>query len=48
MKIHETAIVDNGAQVGKGSKIWHFSHIMSSAKIGENVTIGQIVLLAKM
>jgi|TARA_B100000902_G_scaffold261260_1_gene247558 UDP-2-acetamido-3-amino-2,3-dideoxy-glucuronate N-acetyltransferase len=41
MKIHETAIVDNGAQVGKGSKIWHFSHIMSSAKIGENVTIGQ-------
>ena len=41
MKIHETAIVDNGAQIGKGSKIWHYSHIMSSAKIGENVTIGQ-------
>ena len=41
MQIHETAIIDEGAQVGKGSKIWHYSHIMSSAKIGENVTIGQ-------
>tara|TARA_Y100000748_G_C15270002_1_gene400255 strand:+ start:80 stop:655 length:576 start_codon:yes stop_codon:yes gene_type:complete len=41
MKIHETAIVDKGAQIGDGTKIWHFSHVMPSAKIGENVTIGQ-------
>lgn len=41
MNIHDTAIVDEGAQIGEGTKIWHFSHIMSSAKIGKNVTIGQ-------
>ena len=41
MQIHETAIVDDGAQIGDNTKIWHFSHIMSSAIIGSNVSIGQ-------
>jgi len=42
---HDTAIVDDGAIVGSGSKIWHFSHIMQ-AIIGENCTIGQNVFIA--
>ena len=41
MQIHETAIVDQGAHIGDGTKIWHFSHIMSTAIIGTNVSIGQ-------
>ena len=41
MQIHETAIIDNGAKIGKNTKVWHFSHIMSSAVIGDNVSIGQ-------
>ena len=39
--IHETAILDPGAEVGENSKIWHFTHVMPKAKIGENVSIGQ-------
>ena len=39
--IHETAILDSGAEVGENTKIWHFTHIMSKAKIGESVSIGQ-------
>ena len=33
--IHETAILDPGAEIGENTKIWHFTHIMSKAKIGE-------------
>ena len=43
---HETAVVDNGCQIGKGTKIWHFSHIMSNCKIGENCNIGQNVVIS--
>ena len=43
---HPTAVIDEGALIGKGTKIWHFSHIMSGAVIGENCTIGQNVLVA--
>ena len=43
---HSTAIIDEGAMIGKGTKIWHFSHIMSGAVIGENCTIGQNVLVS--
>jgi len=39
--IHESAIVESGAQVGPETKIWHFSHVMASSKIGKNCTIGQ-------
>ena len=43
---HATAVIDEGATIGKGTKIWHFSHIMSGAVIGENCTIGQNVLVS--
>ena len=40
---HESAIVSNKSQIGKNTKIWHFSHVRANAIIGENVTIGQNV-----
>lgn len=39
---HETAIVDNGAQIGEGSRVWHFVHVCGGAKIGKGVSLGQI------
>jgi UDP-2-acetamido-3-amino-2,3-dideoxy-glucuronate N-acetyltransferase len=42
---HETAVIDEGCRIGKGSKIWHFSHIMTGAEIGENCNIGQNVVV---
>jgi UDP-2-acetamido-3-amino-2,3-dideoxy-glucuronate N-acetyltransferase len=44
--IHETAIVDKNVQIGEGTKIWHFCHIMQNASIGQNCTIGQNVMIA--
>ena len=38
--IHETAIVDKGAKIGDGTKIWHFCHVMGTAEIGENCVLG--------
>ncbi len=43
---HETAIVDKESIVGDNTKIWHFSHIASSAKIGKNCVLGQNVFIA--
>ncbi|MCK9617427.1 MAG: N-acetyltransferase [Lentimicrobiaceae bacterium] len=43
---HETAIVDKDCKIGKGTKIWHFSHIMSNCIIGENCNIGQNVVVS--
>jgi UDP-2-acetamido-3-amino-2,3-dideoxy-glucuronate N-acetyltransferase len=43
---HETAIIDENCQIGKGTKIWHFSHIMSNCNIGENCNIGQNVVVS--
>lgn len=43
---HETALVDAGCKIGKGTKIWHFSHIMSSCKLGERCNIGQNVVIS--
>jgi len=43
--IHETAVVDNGAQIGKGTRIWHFCHVMGTAQIGENCVLGQNVFV---
>lgn len=43
---HETAIIDGGCEIGKGTKIWHFSHIMPNCKIGENCNIGQNVVVS--
>src|SRR5437870_11299613 len=41
--VHESAYVDNGADIGAGTKIWHFSHVMKGARIGERCIIGQNV-----
>jgi UDP-2-acetamido-3-amino-2,3-dideoxy-glucuronate N-acetyltransferase len=43
---HETAVIDEGCEIGNGVKIWHFSHIMSNCKIGENCNIGQNVVVS--
>jgi len=43
--VHESAYVDDGAVVGKGSKIWHFSHVMPGAVIGERCNLGQNVVV---
>lgn len=40
---HESAYVDNGADIGKGTKIWHFAHVLKGAKVGERCVIGQNV-----
>jgi UDP-2-acetamido-3-amino-2,3-dideoxy-glucuronate N-acetyltransferase len=44
--IHETSIVDPGASVGEGTKIWHFSHVYPQAVIGGNCSLGQNVMVA--
>lgn len=43
---HETAVIDPGCQIGHGTKIWHFSHIMSDCIIGENCNLGQNVVVS--
>ncbi len=43
--IHPTAIIDDNVSIGPGTKIWHFSHILSGSKIGENCNIGQNVVI---
>lgn len=43
--IHPTAIVDEGAQIGEGSRIWHWVHVCSAAKIGKGVSLGQNVFV---
>lgn len=42
---HSTAVLDAGCKIGKGTSIWHFSHIMPGASIGENCIIGQNVFI---
>lgn len=41
--VHETSVVDDGVKIGKGTKIWHFSHIQTGAEIGEGCSFGQNV-----
>jgi UDP-2-acetamido-3-amino-2,3-dideoxy-glucuronate N-acetyltransferase len=43
--VHETAVVDTDVQIGAGSKVWHFSHIMSHCSLGTNCILGQNVFL---
>lgn len=43
---HPTAVIDEGCKIGKGTKIWHFSHIMPECIIGENCNIGQNVVVS--
>jgi len=44
--VHESSYVDEGAEIGAGTKIWHFCHVMPRAKIGEHCNIGQNVLVS--
>lgn len=43
---HPTAVIDEGCEIGEGTKIWHFSHIMSNCKIGKNCNLGQNVVVS--
>jgi len=43
---HETAIIDEGCSIGSGTKIWHFSHIMSDCVLGEKCNLGQNVVVS--
>lgn len=43
---HESAYIDQGCEIGEGTKIWHFSHIMTNCKIGKNCNIGQNVVVS--
>ena len=45
VQVHETAVVDSGCEVGEGTKIWHFSHIIKGSKIGKQCSIGQNVMV---
>jgi UDP-2-acetamido-3-amino-2,3-dideoxy-glucuronate N-acetyltransferase len=44
--VHESAYVDDGCTIGKGTKIWHFSHIMPNCILGENCNVGQNVVVS--
>lgn len=43
---HPTAVIDDEVEIGKGTKIWHFSHIMSGCQLGENCNLGQNVVIS--
>jgi UDP-2-acetamido-3-amino-2,3-dideoxy-glucuronate N-acetyltransferase len=43
---HSSAVIDEGCEIGAGTKIWHFSHIMSNCKIGQHCNIGQNVVIS--
>jgi len=44
-RIHETAVIDEGVEIGSGTRIWHFSHVMAGTRIGCNCSLGQNVLV---
>jgi UDP-2-acetamido-3-amino-2,3-dideoxy-glucuronate N-acetyltransferase len=43
--VHETAVIDDNVEIGAGTKIWHFSHVLSHSKIGAGVSVGQNVAI---
>lgn len=45
--VHESSYIDDGASIGGGTSIWHFSHVMSGASIGRNCSLGQNVFVAR-
>lgn len=44
-QVHSSAVVDEGAQIGEGSRVWHFVHVCSEARIGKNCSLGQNVFV---
>ncbi len=44
--IHESAIIDPGCEIGEGTRIWHFCHLITGCKIGKNCSLGQNVMVA--
>ena len=44
--VHPSACIDDGAQIGEGTRIWHFAHIMSGARLGRGCSLGQNVFIA--
>ena len=45
VQVHDTAVVDVGAQIGNGSRVWHWTHVCGQARIGENCSLGQNVFV---
>lgn len=45
ISVHSSAIIDTGAEIGAGSRIWHFAHVCAGAKIGKGVSLGQGVFV---
>ena len=43
---HETAVIDEGVEIGKGTRIWHFSHLMTGCKLGKGCNLGQNVVVS--
>jgi len=43
---HETAVIDEGVEIGKGTRIWHFSHLMTGCRLGEGCNLGQNVVVS--
>jgi UDP-2-acetamido-3-amino-2,3-dideoxy-glucuronate N-acetyltransferase len=46
LSVHETAVIDDGAEIGEGCRIWHFVHVCAGARIGRDVVLGQNVFVA--
>ena len=44
--VHPTAVVDDDCEIGSGTKVWHFSHVMSECRLGDNCNIGQNVVIS--
>jgi len=44
--VHETAVIDNGAQIGEGTRIWHWTHVCAKAVVGKNCSLGQNVFVS--
>jgi UDP-2-acetamido-3-amino-2,3-dideoxy-glucuronate N-acetyltransferase len=44
-QVHPSAIIDDGAQIGDGSRVWHFVHVCGGARVGKNVSLGQNVFI---
>jgi UDP-2-acetamido-3-amino-2,3-dideoxy-glucuronate N-acetyltransferase len=43
---HETAVIDDGCEIGEGTRIWHFTHVMTNSRIGNKCSLGQNVLVS--